>query len=121
MSGLDDRSAPVRISEFERQKMVDSARIAKLELQNRADSARIAELERQNVADSNRIAELEKEARELRTELAALRTPPRKLPQLDSKIVTEFPMRILEEFASNQFLLLWRGSRDGFLADNFHM
>jgi hypothetical protein len=38
---------------------------------------------------------------------------------LDSQIVTEFP-RLFEEFQSKHFKLLWRGSRDGFNATEFH-
>jgi hypothetical protein len=40
-------------------------------------------------------------------------------PGLDSRIVSQFP-RLFEEFQSKQFKLLWRGSRDGFNATEFH-
>jgi hypothetical protein len=39
--------------------------------------------------------------------------------QLDSQIISEFPA-IFAEFRGKQFKLLWRGSRDGFSASQFH-
>jgi hypothetical protein len=38
---------------------------------------------------------------------------------MDSFIVTSFP-RLLDKFRKRRFALLWRGSRDGFGARNFH-
>jgi hypothetical protein len=40
-------------------------------------------------------------------------------PQFDSQIISEFP-EIFAEFRGKQFSLLWRGSRDGFKAKEFH-
>jgi hypothetical protein len=42
------------------------------------------------------------------------------LVRLDSLIVSDFPA-ILAEFRGEQFSLLWRGSRDGFGARDFHV
>jgi hypothetical protein len=42
--------------------------------------------------------------------------PPRKL---ESRAFWDFPA-IVDEFREKQFTLLWRGSRDGFGADDFH-
>jgi hypothetical protein len=40
-------------------------------------------------------------------------------PLLDSLIISDFP-EIFAEFRKNRFSLLWRGSRDGFKARDFH-
>jgi hypothetical protein len=52
-----------------------------------------------------------------------LRTPPGPPPpppgRLESLIVSEFP-EIFAEFQGQRFSLLWRGSRDGFGAGDFH-
>jgi hypothetical protein len=40
-------------------------------------------------------------------------------PQMDSLIIGEFPP-LFDEFRWKQFTLLWRGSRDGFGAQEFH-
>jgi hypothetical protein len=45
------------------------------------------------------------------------RSPP---PRFDSQIISEFP-EIFTEFRGTQFSLLWRGSRDGFKANDFHV
>jgi hypothetical protein len=45
------------------------------------------------------------------------RAPPR--DQFDSQIISEFPA-IFAEFRGKRFKLLWRGSRDGFSASQFH-
>jgi hypothetical protein len=45
--------------------------------------------------------------------------PPPPSPALDSLIVSEFPP-LFEEFHAKRFNLLWRGSRDGFGAAEFH-
>jgi hypothetical protein len=37
----------------------------------------------------------------------------------DSRIISSFPP-LFDEFRGKRFLLLWRGSRDGFGARNFH-
>jgi hypothetical protein len=47
------------------------------------------------------------------------RSPPSTAPQFNSLIVDEFP-QIFEEFRAKSFELLWRGSRDGFGAAEFH-
>jgi hypothetical protein len=39
--------------------------------------------------------------------------------QLESRAFWDFPA-IFDEFREKQFILLWRGSRDGFSADEFH-
>jgi hypothetical protein len=48
--------------------------------------------------------------------VGAVAAPPSKL---DSLIVSDFPA-IFTEFRGKQFKLLWRGSRDGFGASQFH-
>jgi hypothetical protein len=40
-------------------------------------------------------------------------------PPLDSLIVSSLPL-LLDEFRGKRFVLLWRGSRDGFGAEDFH-
>jgi hypothetical protein len=45
------------------------------------------------------------------------RPPP--APPLDSLIVSDFPP-LLDEFRAKRFVLLWRGSRDGFGTRDFH-
>jgi hypothetical protein len=45
--------------------------------------------------------------------------PPPPAPEIDSLIVSEFPL-LFEEFRAKRFKLLWRGSRDGFGAKKFH-
>jgi hypothetical protein len=45
-----------------------------------------------------------------------LRPPP---PDWNSMIVPDFP-KLFGDFKRKQFTLLWRGSRDGFAADDFH-
>jgi hypothetical protein len=50
-------------------------------------------------------------------EIARVSTPP--LPSIDSVIVLTLP-EILAEFRGKHFKLLWRGTRDGFSASDFH-
>jgi hypothetical protein len=45
--------------------------------------------------------------------------PPPPPPPLDSRIISDFP-EIFAEFKKKRFSLLWRGSRDGFKARQFH-
>jgi hypothetical protein len=40
-------------------------------------------------------------------------------PQFDSRVISHFPV-IFDEFHLKRFNLLWRGSRDGFTAQEFH-
>jgi hypothetical protein len=47
-----------------------------------------------------------------------LHPPP--APEIDSLIVSDFPS-LFEEFRAKCFNLLWRGSRDGFTAQEFHL
>jgi hypothetical protein len=70
---------------------------------------------------------LEKEVKELQAELTTLRIPPPQtrlkkpeVPQLDSKIVTDFPITIFGAFVTKRFVLLCRGTRDGFNSSTFH-
>jgi hypothetical protein len=48
---------------------------------------------------------------------SSARAPPRS--EWNSAIVTDFP-KLFEDFKEKQFALLWRGSRDGFGARDFH-
>jgi hypothetical protein len=41
-------------------------------------------------------------------------------PGFDSLIASDFPL-LFEEFRAKRFNLLWRGSRDGFTAQEFHL
>jgi hypothetical protein len=41
-------------------------------------------------------------------------------PRFDSLIVSDFPL-LFAEFRAKHFNLLWRGSRDGFTAHEFHL
>jgi hypothetical protein len=45
--------------------------------------------------------------------------PPKSVPVVESTIQASFPS-FFEEFKSKRFSLLWRGSRDGFRASEFH-
>jgi hypothetical protein len=47
------------------------------------------------------------------------RPPPPPTPEIDSLIISQFPP-LFEEFRAKHFNLLWRGSRDGFGAAEFH-
>jgi hypothetical protein len=49
-----------------------------------------------------------------------LQPPPPPAPEIDSLIVSDFPP-LFEEFRAKRFNLLWRGSRDGFRAKEFHL
>jgi hypothetical protein len=71
------------------------------------DSVRISDLERQKAADSVYISELEEKLKGLWF-------------VLDSKIVTHLPTAIFGEFVNKRFVLLWRGTRDGFRSTTFH-
>jgi hypothetical protein len=53
--------------------------------------------------------------------LAARQPSPRQppVPSFDSRIISDFP-EIFAEFRGERFSLLWRGSRDGFKAKEFH-
>jgi hypothetical protein len=42
------------------------------------------------------------------------------LRSMDSLIIRQFPIEILSECKTQQFVLLWRGTRDGFRATTFH-
>jgi hypothetical protein len=59
------------------------------------------------------LSELGKEVLTLKTQIGG--TPVR----LDSLIISDFP-KIFAEFQRKRFSLLWRGSRDGFKAQEFH-
>jgi hypothetical protein len=52
-------------------------------------------------------------------ERIAYRPPPPPPSPLDSQIISDFP-EIFAEFRNQRFSLLWRGSRDGFTAADFH-
>jgi hypothetical protein len=68
----------------------------------------------------------------LRADISALKVQQRPSPApasapqrpgailLDSLIVREFPANILCELQTKRFVLLWRGTRDGFHASTFH-
>jgi predicted RNase H-like nuclease (RuvC/YqgF family) len=45
--------------------------------------------------------------------------PVRRVPLLDSRIISDFP-EIFADFQEKHFKILWRGSRDGFKAQEFH-
>jgi hypothetical protein len=91
---------------------------------------KIAELEHQIASNAARVTALETECSALKTELSALKTQQTPAPapapegpigpSLDSLILREFPMSILSEFQAKRFVLLWRGTRDGFAASTFH-
>jgi hypothetical protein len=49
----------------------------------------------------------------------AVPSVPRQTGRLDSLIVSEYPP-LFEEFRMQQWVLLWRGSRDGYTAEEFH-
>jgi hypothetical protein len=49
-----------------------------------------------------------------------LHPPPPPAPEIDSLIVSGFPP-LFEEFRGKCLNLLWRGSRDGFTAQEFHL
>jgi hypothetical protein len=55
--------------------------------------------------------------RQLNQEVTALKAWV--FPQLDSKIINDFPP-VFAEFQQRKFILLWRGSRDGFGGRDFH-
>jgi hypothetical protein len=69
------------------------------------------------------IEQLQRELGVLRSRQSIRETPPvpiiEPVPQLDSRILIEFPP-IFGEFRWHEFNLLWRGSRDGFGAGTFH-
>jgi hypothetical protein len=62
-----------------------------------------------------------RDALALKKDLSALRddVPVRPGRRLDSRILTDIP-DIFEEFRGKQLTVLWRGSRDGFRARDFH-
>jgi hypothetical protein len=62
--------------------------------------------------------ELPKEVLELRKTVTALWRFPAP-PKFESRIISELP-EIFADFRGNRFLLLWRGSKDGFAARKFH-
>jgi hypothetical protein len=75
-------------------------------------------------------AELRREVSALKVKVGATAAPPAAPPPapapsppapggFDSLIVSDFPV-IFAEFRGKQFKLLWRGSRDGFGASEFH-
>jgi uncharacterized coiled-coil protein SlyX len=113
--------------------IAESPRIAELERQSRAQSARIEELVRQVQAFEQTTQTLSTIFREIRAEFSELRTrqnrlealvsppspPPAATPHLASQIISDFPS-IFSEFRGKRFDLLWRGTRDGFNASEFH-
>jgi uncharacterized protein YdcH (DUF465 family) len=64
---------------------------------------------------STEFSELRKEVLTLKAQIA----PMSLTPSFDSRIISQFP-EIFTEFRWNRFSLLWRGSRDGFEAKEFH-
>jgi hypothetical protein len=83
--------------------------------------ARIEVLERQWAALqtlSTEVAALRAQMSALSCQLTLFQSPPS--PRLESVVVTEFPTAVLSEFQAKQFVLLWRGTRDGFNSSVFH-
>jgi hypothetical protein len=103
-----------------------NARISTLEQQRAADAEQIGKLEAESSGLKKTIADLSAAVESLQKEIAALKprnaTTPQKLPatRLDSLIMTDFSITVLGEFQKKRFALLWRGTRDGFHADQFH-
>jgi predicted nucleic acid-binding Zn-ribbon protein len=65
------------------------------------------------------LEQLSTEFNEVRNEVSALKTRIAAIPGVfDSRIISDFP-EIFAEFRKNQISLLWRGSRDGFKAEEF--
>jgi hypothetical protein len=96
------------------------AKVAKLKDVIHALPARVGRAE----ADIARAATEVAQVGQLRADVAALKRwtkPPPVAPPgwLDSLIASEFPP-LFEEFRAKRFYLLWRGSRDGFTAWQFH-
>jgi archaellum component FlaC len=66
------------------------------------------------------VEQLSTEFNEVRNEVSALKTRIAAIPGVfDSRIISAIP-EIFAEFRKNHFSLLWRGSRDGFGASEFH-
>jgi hypothetical protein len=73
------------------------------------------------------VAQLQVDLSDLKSRLSALSAPParptpdrpRDLP-IGSTIISDFPA-IFAEFSAKRFQILWRGSRDGFKAFDFHV
>jgi hypothetical protein len=101
--------------------LTDSARITALERQRQEDAARIAALDRQNKGFQEKLAVLQDELSRLRAPAPPPSAAPRKLAtgQLGSVILSSLPP-VLSEFRESQFLLRWRGTRDGFKVADFH-
>jgi hypothetical protein len=68
---------------------------------------------------SYRIAELETTVKHLQDVIFRLWELVIPIGSLDSRIISDFP-EIFTEFRDQRFPLLWRGSRDGFKAKEFH-
>jgi hypothetical protein len=81
-----------------------------------------------NNSFDSRLSRLEDSFARLKAELQVLQSPQQPTtpqtdqpatPKLESAIISEFP-DLFSEFHSQQFSLLWRGSRDGFGISEFH-
>jgi hypothetical protein len=102
-------------------------RISELEItvieNNESQEKRITALEgevarlKSAFADAVAEAVLAERRRQLSDEVTALKSWV--FPQLDSKILKDFPP-IFAEFQQKRFTLLWRGTRDGFGGRDFH-
>jgi hypothetical protein len=92
------------------------------QLKKAADAAeRLAEEAQKQIAaevEQLKVSSEEVKAKETEQEraIAALKAS---AGPLDSRVVSSFPP-LFDEFRGKRFVLLWRGSRDGFCAKDFH-
>jgi hypothetical protein len=108
--------------EFGFELLTPSFRLAQVEAAVERLQAAVGRLSDENAAlRRERAAEqLSTKFDDLRREVSTLKTQLAGLPGvLDSRIISDFP-EIFAEFQEKQFSLLWRGSRDGFEAQEFH-
>jgi archaellum component FlaC len=81
----------------------------------------MAQVLREPIAEQVRreMRELQREVSALKTQVRATTTPVPAGASIDSRIISSFP-EIFGEFRGKRFEILWRGSRDGFRAAEFH-
>jgi uncharacterized coiled-coil protein SlyX len=114
-----DAEARARISGLEKRVLQQDGRIASLEAELGRVHALAAIVSQMQMGFARFTAEVQTALAQLRAAPPVQQQPPPAPPPLDSRIVASLPS-LLDEFRGKRFVLLCRGSRDGFGVQDFH-
>jgi archaellum component FlaC len=107
-----------KVTELSSQFTKMNTKISKMGGQVREVHTRVSEIERKTDQVHTKVAQVDNHTNQLRSDISMLTVL--KEPQLiDSLIISRLPP-LFDEFRAKRCNLLWRGSRDGFTANEFH-